>query len=227
MSTVTRTRKATPMPRLDGERRWVIRDSTWDEYQALTRLLPPPLRLAFDGSSIELMVTSNLHELYAGALDILVKAIAEALDVVFLTCRSASWDRPGVERGVQADNSYDFDPAKIKIAAAAERWRSTELQNYPEPDLAIEVDLSPPKVDWQSIYKALKVTELWIFDETTLAIQRLEEDGQYRVVNTSGFLPIQSAQILRWILHEDRASDSGGWSRRIRTWAKRSLKKNR
>src|SRR3954451_25057371 len=99
MSTVTRRRKATPEPRCDGERRWVIRDSTWADYQALTRLLPPPLRLAFDGSNIEFMVTSNLHEIYADALDTLFKAIAEAPGVVYLACRSASWDRSRGERG--------------------------------------------------------------------------------------------------------------------------------
>ena len=227
MSTVTRTRKTTPEPQFDGERRWVIRDSTWDDYQALTRLLPPPLRLAFDGSNIELMVTSHLHEIYADALDTLFKAIAGALGVVYLACRSASWDRPGVERGIQADNSYYLDPAKIRAAAAAERKQSRELQDYPEPDLAIEVDLSPPKADRKSIYKALKVTELWIFDGTTLTIHRLGEDGRYQVVESSGFLPIDPAQILRWLLHEDRAADYGGWTRRIRTWAKRTLKRKR
>jgi len=190
-------------------------------------LLPPLLRLAFDGSNIELMVTSNLHEIYADALDSLFKAIAEAPGVVYLACRSASWDRPGVERGIQADNSYYLDPAKILAAAAAERKQSKDLQDYPEPDLAIEVDLSPPKADRQSIYKALKVTELWTFDGTNLTIHRLGEDGRYRVVESSGFLPIDPAQVLRWLLHEDRAADHGGWTRRIRTWARRTLKKKR
>jgi len=171
------------------------------------------------------MVTSHLHEIYADALDTLFKAIAEALGVVYLACRSASWDRPGVERGIQADNSYYLDPAKIRVAAAAERKQSRVLEDYPEPDLAIEVDLSPPKADRKSIYKALKVTELWIFDGTTLTIHRLGEDGRYRVAKSSGFLPIAPAQILRWLFHEDRAADYGSWTRRIRTWAKRSLKR--
>jgi Uma2 family endonuclease len=227
MSTATRRTEPAAHRQLEGERRWVIPDSTWDDYQALTTLLPPPLRLAFDGSNIELMVTSNLHEIYADALDTLFKAIAEALGVVYLACRSASWDRPVVERGIQADNSYYLEPAKIQAAAAAERKQSRDLQDYPEPDLAIEIDLSPPKADRQSIYKALKVTELWIFDGTTLTIHRLGEHGRYQVVESSAFLPIDSAQILRWLLHEDRAADYGGWTRRIRIWAKRTLKKKR
>jgi Uma2 family endonuclease len=227
MSTATRPRKTTPEPRLDGERRWVIRDSTWEDYQALARVLPPPVRLAFDGRDIELMVTSNLHEIYAEALGDLFKAIAGALGIAFFACRSASWDRPGIERGIQADNSYYLDPAKIRAAAAAERRQSSDLQDYPEPDLAIEVDLSPPKADRQSIYRALKVTELWIFDGTALTIHRLGEDGRYQVVGSSGFLPIDSAQILRWLLHEDRAADYDGWVQRMRTWAKRTLRKKR
>jgi Uma2 family endonuclease len=227
MSTATRPRKTTPEPRLDGERRWVIRDATWEDYQALTRVLPPTVRLAFDGRDIELMVTSNLHEIYAEALGDLFKAIAGALGIAYFACRSASWDRPGIERGLQADNSYYLDPAKIQAAAAAERRQSSDLQDYPEPDLAIEVGLSPPKADRQSIYRALKVTELWIFDGTALTIHRLGKDGRYQVVGSSGFLLIDSAQILRWLLHEDRAADYDGWVQRMRTWAKRTLKKKR
>jgi Uma2 family endonuclease len=227
MSTATQKQKATADLQLDGEQRWVIRDSTWNDYQSLTRLLPPPLRLAFDGSNIEIMVTSNLHEIYAEALGDLFKAVAGALGVAYFTCRSASWDRPEVERGLQADNSYYLDLAKIKAAAAAEQKQSREFQDYPEPDLAIEVDLSPPKADRLSIYKALGVPELWIFDGTTLTISRLAKDGRYEVVESSGFLPLRPAQILQWLLHENRADDYDGWTQRIRTWAKRTLKKKR
>ena len=97
-------------------------------------------------------------------------------------------------------------------------------RDYPNPDLAIEVDLSPPKADRQSIYLALQVTELWIFDGERLTIRRLGDDGQYHAVERSGFLPLRADQVPRWLLKEDR-TDYDAWTQRIRAWAKRTLRK--
>ena len=39
-----------------------------------------------------------------------------------------------------------------------------------QPDLAIEVDLSTPKTDRESIYAALGIVELWVFNGKILTI---------------------------------------------------------
>jgi Uma2 family endonuclease len=224
MSTVTR-RKPRVKRQLDGERRWVIRDATWDDYMSLSKLLPESVRMAFDGSNLEIMVASHLHDNYADALDTFFKTIAAALGIAFSPYRSASWEKPKIQRSIQTDNSYYLDPAKIVVASAAIARKSRKASDYPTPDLAIEVDLSPPKADRESIYVALGVSELWIFDGTILTIKRLNEDGQYRPVEKSGFLPLRADQVPRWLLEDDR-TDYDGWTQRIRAWAKRTLKKN-
>ena len=86
METVTAKTKqrTTARGRLEVERRWVIRDIGWDDYEELGKLLPPTFRLAFDGSSLEIMVTGQLlHDDYADALDTFFKAVAGALGVQF------------------------------------------------------------------------------------------------------------------------------------------------
>jgi Uma2 family endonuclease len=223
MSTVA-SRKPRIKPQLDGERRWVIRDATWDDYVSLGKLLPERVRMAFDGNSLEIMVISHLHDDYADALDAFFKAVAGALGVPFKPCRSASWARPKLQRGIQADNSYYLDPGKIATAAAAAGRKSRKASDYPNPDLAIEVDLSPPKADRQAIYAALRVSELWIFDGERLTIYRLGDDGLYHALERSGFLPLRADQVPRWILKEDR-TDYEAWTKRIRAWARRTLKK--
>ena len=84
----------------------MIRDIGWDDYEELGKLLPPPFRLAFDGRSLEIMVTGQLHDDYADALDTFFKAVAGALGLRFKPYRTASWTRPELERGIQADNCY-------------------------------------------------------------------------------------------------------------------------
>jgi len=228
METVTAETKqrTTARGRLEVERRWVIRDIGWVDYEELGELLPPTLRLAFDGSSLEIMVTGQLHDDYADALDTFFKAVAGALGVQFTPYRTASWTRPELERGIQADNCYYVTAAKIKAGLIGRARKSNDAKDYPNPDLAIEVDLSPPKVDREGIYAALQVAELWTFDGTNLTISRLDENGQYRAVEKSGFLPVRASEVPRWIIEEDR-SDYEAWTQRIRAWAKKTLKVKR
>src|SRR5271165_781388 len=195
METVTaKTRqRTTARGRLEVERRWVIRDIGWDDYEELGKLLPPPFRLAFDGSSLEIMVTGQLHDDYADALDTFFKAVAGALGIPFQPYRSASWSRPELERGIQADNCYYLSKDKIKAGLAGRKKKSNDAKDYPNPDQAIEVDLSPPKIDREGIYVALGVTELWTFDGSTLVISRLGNDPKYCTVEKSGFLPLSGA----------------------------------
>jgi len=209
--------------RLEVERRWVIRDIGWDDYEELGKLLPPPFRLAFDGSSLEIMVTGQLHDDYADALDTFFKAVARCARRPVQPYRTASWTRPELERGIQADNCYYVTAAKIKAGLIGRARKSNDAKDYPNPDLAIEVDLSPPKVDREGIYAALQVAELWTFDGTSLTISRLDENGQYRAVEKSGCLPIRASEVPRWIIEEDQ-SDYEAWTQRIRAWAKKTLK---
>ena len=209
--------------RLGHQRRWVIRDACWDDYEELSALLPPLFRLAFDGRSLEIMVTGQLHDDYADALDTFFKAVAGALGIPFRPYRSASWGRPELERGIQTDNCYYLSSDKIMAGLAGRKKRSNDPNDYPNPDLAIEVDLSPPRIDREGVYVALGVTELWTFDGSTLVISRLGDDRKYHAVETSGFLPLSGADVVRWIVQEDQ-SDYDAWTRRIRTWAKKIQK---
>jgi Uma2 family endonuclease len=209
--------------RLDDQRRWAIADACWEDYEDLSALLPPLFRLAFDGSSLEIMVTGQLHDDYADALDTCFKAVAGALGIPFQPYRSASWSRPEIERGIQADNCYYLSKEKIKAGLAGRKKRSNDPKDYPNPDLAIEVDLSPPKIDREGIYTALGVTELWTFNGTTLVISHLDNDRKYRAVEKSCFLPLSGVDVVRWVIEEDR-SDYDAWTKRIRTWARKTLK---
>ena len=111
METVTAKTKqrTTARGRLEVERRWVIRDIGWDDYEELGELLPSTFRLAFDGSSLEIMVTGQLHDDYADALDTFFKAVAGALGVQFTPYRTASWTRPELCAGNPGRQLLLFD----------------------------------------------------------------------------------------------------------------------
>ena len=90
------------------------------------------------------------------------------------------------------------------------------------PDLAIEIDISPSQIDRPSIYRALKVAEVWRFDGASLVIEQLRPDGTYAASASSRFLPVRSDEVLRWIRDED-SSDELAWELRLREWARTEL----
>ena len=134
----------------------------------------------------------------------------------FKSAGQTTWKRPEVARGLEADESYFFHADKLDAVAAGKAQRSLDIADYPNPDLGIEVDMSPPKIDRPGIYAALKVAEVWRFDgeRQELVIERLEDDGTYRAVDRSSFLPVSAAEIRRWVVEED-SHDQSAWARRL------------
>lgn len=60
---------------------------------------------------------------------------------------------------------------KIALVNAARMRRSLDVADYPNPDLAVEIDIAPPLVDREAIYRSLKVGEIWSFDGGDVRIQ--------------------------------------------------------
>jgi Uma2 family endonuclease len=112
---------------------------------------------------------------------------------------------------------------KIAAALAARESGSNDVSDYPNPDLAIEVDISPPEANRISIYESMSIAEVWIFDGSKLSILRLGEDGRFHDSEISRFLPIEASQVPRWLLDED-LSDYEAWVQRVRSWAVSELK---
>ena len=71
-------------------------------------------------------------------------------------------------RGLAVDQCYYFEAGKPAAVAAARARKSNDVADYPNPDLAIEVDLSPPEIDRAGIYAALKVVFVGIGGQSPL-----------------------------------------------------------
>ena len=173
MSTVTTRPPCRTSAPPQGETRILVPNASWNLYEAFVKNLPEssPIRTAFDGKDMEIMVKGALHDQFADLLNDLIKIVAVTLAVSIKSLRETTWIRPEIERGIEADGCYYIEPAKIAAAHTALGRRENDVAAYPNPDLAIEVDLSVPKADRAAIYAALCVAELWIFDGEILTIK--------------------------------------------------------
>jgi len=224
MSTITTRppRRATAPPQ--GETRILVPGASWSLYETFVESLPEgsAIRTAFDGRDMEIMVKGPVHDHFARLLDLFVMAVAGQLGIRIKPQGETTWIRPEIERGIESDNCYYLEPAKIATALAALSRGLNDVAAYPNPDLAIEVDISAPQADRAAIYAAMGVAEVWRFDGQALTIERLDEHGRYQPVERSSFLRVRADQVPRWLTAED-LSDYEAWVRRVREWAGREL----
>ncbi len=199
------------------EDRVLFRNVDWSFYDRLVDSIPESsnIHVDYDGKDLEVMARGFKHGRSNRLLGLFVDIVTEELQIPRRGLRSTTWKRPEISRGLEADNCYYFLPEKIAADNAALKRGSDDIADYPNPDLAIEVDISPPRVDRAGIYAALAVAEVWRFDGRELVIERLTPEKRYAAVDASQFLPVRPEQVRRWLLEEDSRDDSA-WARRLR-----------
>jgi Uma2 family endonuclease len=206
---------------VQGDQRIVIQRVSWDLYDRLSEAIGEEqhVRLAYDGEDLEIMTTGPVHEDYKEMLGQIVATVSKTLGIPRKKLGETTWKRPEIARGIQADQCYYFDAAKIAAARVARRRKSNYVADYPNPDLAIEIDLSRPTVDRSGIYGALQVVEVWRFDGESIVIEQLQADLSYAPNQVSLFLPLRSQDVRRWLVEED-SEDEPAWERRLDEWAR-------
>lgn len=204
----------------NGETRILAAGVSWEFYERFVDGLPgsSAVRAAFDGEDMEIMVKGPLHEDFRSLLGRFVEEVAGELGVPFQGLGETTWKRADVERGLEADQCFFFEPVKVAAARAALRRRENDVAAYPNPDLAVEIDVSPSLVDRPAIYAALGVAEVWRFDGRIVRIDALAGVGGYLASLRSRFLPVAAEEVRDWITADD-AYDRPSWSRRLRAWA--------
>jgi Uma2 family endonuclease len=229
MPTITRQPPSPAAPEstttVPDEERGVMRDVSWEFYDQLSDAIGEQshIRMAYDGKDLEIMTLGPKHEQSKGLLGSFIEAVAEGLEVEFRPVGSTTWKRAAKRRGVESDQCYYFHRAKLEANDAAASRDSNDVADYPDPDLAAEIDISPSQIDRPKIYAALKVAEIWRFKGDAISIERLGPDGVYREVTESGFLFVRPDEVTRW-LADGKSGSWLAWKRRLQKWIRTELK---
>ena len=200
--------------------RVVLNDVDWTFYERLVDSIPEGANLHadFDGKDVEIMSLSPIHDVIKKTLARFVELTAEELEI---PCTGMG-RRPGsVPEVLRAWRRTLLLFAAEKLAVADEaivRW-SKVVAEYPNPDLAIEVDISPSKIDRPSIYAASasprsggstamaggSSSRIWARTGPTGPSTRVD------------ILPVRAQEIGRWVLDEDRraGAEPGGPAPRL------------
>lgn len=221
MSTTTSRSPAARTPRRadPAEQRVLLRGVSPELFEAIVaaRGDDPTPRLAYRDGDLELMSPSQLHEILARRLANLVRFVARGLRLRHREVGSATWRRLGLP-GKEPDASFYF-----ARTPAVQRREPAELAAEPAPDLAIEVEISPPEVDIEPLYAGLGVPELWRCDGQRLRILHLGPDGRYAEHQRSRALPaLRADEAMPWVERADEQDDLD-WSDAVERWAREEL----
>jgi Uma2 family endonuclease len=167
-----------PAGQEDGERRFVLHDVGWEQYEALRGILDdsPGLRMTYLEGALELMSPSRRHEQHKKIIARLIEIYALERGIPLNGFGSTTFRQRAKERGAEPDECYMIGEAP-----------ALDDDSTP-PHIAIEVVMTRSQIDKLSVYAGLRVPELWFWDGQSFVLHRLD-DEHYTVVDRSRFLP--------------------------------------
>ncbi len=171
-------------------------------------------RLSYDRGELHIMSPSPEHEAYARILGRVFEALADELRLPYKCLGSVTCRREDLERGLEPDNCF-----YIRNVQAVLGRRRFELRRDPPPDLAMEVDITESSVDRRSIYAALGVPEIWLFDGAALTFYQLREQSEYEATARSGTFPFLEAEEALPLIHAGFETDDMNFKVALRAWA--------
>jgi len=215
MATAPKTRAT----RTRFERRFVLRNISWETYEALLLdLHSSNLRLTYDRGDLELMTVGPIHEWYKSLLGRMVESMTEELNIPIRSGGSTTFRRQLLKLGLEPDECY-----WVRHEPQVRGRKDLDLDVDPPPDLAIEVENTRSAVNKLAVYAGLGFPEVWRFNGRTLRVARLQPDGTYARLDHSPTFPFLPLRELVRFLGQAEGTDETTWIRSFRTWVRAEI----
>ena len=162
---------------------------TWDTYRQILADLEGDerSRLLYDHGNLYIMTKSRKHDTVSRLFIALVEQLVELRGGDFMPVGSATLNSRVAASGLEADECFYFSHFDL-----LQDDRELDLAIDPPPDLAIEVDYTSSSVSKEKIYAALRIPELWRWDNGQVTFWQLR-DGAYHEITHSQQFPALSA----------------------------------
>jgi Uma2 family endonuclease len=207
--------------RAPSSRRLVLHGIDWSTYSRLLRVFAerPSVRLTYDRGDLEIMCPLHEHESEADLLGRFVVVLTEELGLPVKAGRSTTFRRRRRQRGIEPDNSW-----WIANEPRVRGLRRIDLRRDPPPDLAIEVDVTSSSIDRMGIYAAIRVPEVWRWDEPVLTFHVLgPNQGYAEAAHSQSFPFLTPADLLPFLALRGPQFDENEIVRRFRVWVRSRL----
>jgi Uma2 family endonuclease len=153
-----------------------LQDKTWDDFEQLDRIFSGvQVKKSFFRGEIVIQMPGQDHEIFSRIIFFLLSTYCVNRQIQFIPTGSFTQKNPP-EAAAEADESYCFNTRKSI------------------PDLSIEIVFSSGNESKLAIYQALKVPEVWFWEDGVLRLYRLTNAG-YRITDRSEIPELQNLDI--------------------------------
>ena len=198
--------------------RVVLQDITWQEFESVLEELGEhrAARIAYENGLLEIMAPLPEHEDNKEIIGDLIKDLLEELDVEFRSLGSTTYKSEGMMKGIEPDQCF-----YIQNEPAIRGKKRLDLSIDPPPDLALEIDVTSRT--HRSIYAALKVPELWRFENGNLQINILRQDRYEESPESSIFPNLPLSEAIPRYLRESKIVGRNKALKAFRQWVKEQI----
>lgn len=195
-----------------------LQDITWQEFESILEELGEhrAARIAYDNGLLEIMAPLPVHEDDKEIIGDLIKALLEELDIEFRSLGSTTYKSEAMLKGIEPDQCF-----YIQNEQAIRGKKRLDLSIDPPPDLALEIDVTSRT--HRSIYAALKVPELWRFENGTLQINILRQDAYEESPESSIFPNLPLSEVIPRYLRESKIVGRNKALKAFRQWVKEQI----
>ena len=192
-----------------------LRDVSWDEYEELLAQMEnkPGYRVSYDRGRLEIMSPRADHEKPKEFILVLARVLAEETDTTLETLGSTTYRRRKKLKGAEPDTSF-----YVQNAARVIGRRVLDLEVDPPPDVVVEIDTTNESLSKFSIYAALGVPEIWLYDGNKMLFYQLTEQ-HYTEIPRSRAFPLLAAEAVTKFLER---SQTEGQTAALRAFRQRA-----
>jgi len=210
---MTATLIQTPQPGV------VLKNISWQTYESLVNELAQQrgIRLTYDRGTLEIMTPSDPHEGNKEMIGRFVETLTEELNVEIRSLGSRTCKREDLARGLEPDKCYYIENERL-----IRDVKQIDLNEYPPPDLVIEIDITSSSINRMELYANLGVPEVWCYDGSRLIFYQLEGE-EYLEREVSPHFPFLSpSEIIRFLEMQENVGKTS-MIRRFRQWVRSQI----
>ena len=191
-------------------------DVPWEDYQNLLADLGEgyAVRIFYDNGRMEVMAPASTHEKTKSALNRLITALGDELDIDVESLGSTTLKAEIKAKGAEPDDCFYVQNAPLIIGRD-----ELELAQDPPPDIVVEVDRTSMSLNKFGIYAALEVPEIWRVSGHQVEFYVLRDNGYHNVPVSRAF-PFLPGRTLSDFLQRVLTEGGRKVARAFREWVR-------
>ncbi|WP_343217821.1 Uma2 family endonuclease [Halotia branconii] len=204
-----------------AEQRVILHNISWETFNTILQELGENRseRLAYNEGYLEIMTPLGEHENTNRFIDDLMRILADELNLNLKKFGSLTLKRDDIRRGIEPDSCY-----YIQNEPVVRGKKDIDLKYDPPPDLVVEIDITNSSLNKRSIYAALGVPEIWLYDGQNLKFFVLSEQVQtYKQVKQSPTFPVLTKNVVLQLIEQSLTDGETATLRSFRAWLKQRL----